>query len=874
MFKNLILIIAISCFSISGFGQHFIKGKVIGVNGEPLGYATITLLNPVDSTLKYFGVSNDKGIYQIKNIKTDKYLMQFSFVGMETIYEEVAIPSESGEDLGEKVMKTSMLDEVIVTAEYVPIKFKQDTVEFNAKAFVTKPDAVVEDLLKKIPGVEVDETGNLKALGEDVTKVLVDGKEFFGSDQKVATKNLPADAIDKVQVFDKKSEEAEFMGIDDGVRDRTINLLLNEKNKKGYFGNLEAGAGNDDLYKTSGKLYRFTKKSQTAILGMYNNVNEFGYSKRGHGGFGQQIKGLNTTAAGGMNLSYNATNYNRYFISYLFRDTKTILEQNTLTENFTKNGSYFQDSELDKDEKDASHSINFGVRHKFNPQNNLTIDGNINLSSNDIVSNTLTGTSLNDSSINSLINATNNHSNISNADARAVYIHKFNDDRTQIKTNIKTSYDNNTADLNWTNTSKIFNPINTKTIAQFQDNDTEKFSLSANPTLVYQIKKFWYLSANIKIGLRNENLDRSQGNPEKKTVIDSLSADFKTVNTSINPALSLRRSTANMRFNISLGVGWDQLNKDLPGLLSENKTYFHFLPRVNYENSYRTGRRITFRYNSNVNMPSVNQLLPVVNTINPLSLYIGNPDLIPEYNQSMFLTWSVFDQFSFTSLFTRLGATYTKDKIGLSHTINEDYTQLITLVNVPYQYNISSYIYFSTPIRSLGMKLNLKSNESWVRGINIVNSTENVSTNFTHTVKLSVENRNKEKWHLNIGGSVSLVNSKFSIDKSLNNNFFNTTYFSEINFTPSDHWSFKTDGNVVNYNSKTFGESFTIPMVNAGISYYFMKGKKGSVTIHGYDLLDKSTGISHKATANYLIQQESNILGRRVMLIFKLRFGK
>jgi len=874
MFKNLIVIIAISCFSLSSFAQHFIKGKVIDEKGEPLNYATVTLLNPIDSTLKYFGVSNDKGIYQIKNVKTDKYLMQFSFVGMETIYEEVSIPSDLGEDFGEKVMKTSMLDEVIVTAEYVPIQFKHDTVEFNAKAFVTKPDAVVEDLLKKIPGIEVDEAGNLKALGEDVTKVLVDGKEFFGSDQQVATKNLPADAIEKVQVYDKKSEEAEFMGIDDGVRDRTINLLLNEKNKKGYFGNLEAGAGIDDHYKTSGKLYRFSEKMQTAILGMYNNVNEFGYSGHGKGGWGQQINGLNTTAAGGINLSYNATKYNRYFASYLFRDTKTILEQHTLKENFIENGSYFQDSEFDKDEKDASHSLNFGVRHNFNPGNNITVDGNINLSANGIDSQMFTNTSLKDSSINSLINAINNNSKLRNADARAVYIHKFNNDKTQLKTNIKTAYDNNISDLDWVNISNILNPINSKIIAQFQDNNTEKFNLSANPTLVHEIKKFWYLSANIKIGLGNENFDRTQGNPRENKVIDSLSVDFKTVNTFIKPAVSLRRSTANKRFNISLGVGWNKLDKQIPDLLSENNTYFHFLPGLSYENSYRTGRRITFRYNSNVNMPSVNQLVPIINTINPLSLYVGNPDLIPEYSHNLSLSWSVFDQFSFTSLFSRLGARYTKDKIGLSQTINEDYTQIITPVNVPYNYNIYTRIYFSTPIRSLGIKLNIRSNETWNRGISIVNSQNNITTNFTHSIKLSVENRNKEKWNLNIGGSVGLTNSKLSIDESLNNNFFNTSYFTQISFTPSEHWSFETDGNVVNYNSKTFGESFTIPLLNAGISYYFMKGKKASVTIHGYDLLDKSTSISQKATANYLIQTESNILGRRVMLIFKMRFGR
>ena len=172
------------------------------------------------------------------------------------------------------------------------------TVEFNAKAFTNKPHAVVEDLLKKIPGIEVDESGNMKALGEDVTKVMVDGKEFFGNDPKVATKNLPAKAISKVQVYDKKSEEAEFMGIDDGVRDRTINLILNEENKQGYFGELELGAGSDkpedpeSFYSASGKLYRFSDKIQSALLGMYNNVNKFGFTGKGHGQWGRKIDGL------------------------------------------------------------------------------------------------------------------------------------------------------------------------------------------------------------------------------------------------------------------------------------------------------------------------------------------------------------------------------------------------------------------------------------------------------------------------------------------------------------------------------------------------------------------------------------------------------
>lgn len=875
IFKATFILIIISCFSVSSYTQHLIKGKVLDNNGRPLSYATVTLLNPQDSTLKYFGISNNKGIYQIKNIKKEKYILQYSFVGMETTYENISIPVKSGEDLGEKKMIVSLLDEVIITAEYVPIKFKHDTVEFNAKAFITKPDAVVEDLLRKIPGIEVDESGNLKALGEDVTKVLVDGKEFFGSDQKVAIKNLPASAIDKIQIYDKKSEEAEFMGIDDGVRDRTINLLLNEKNKKGYFGNVEAGIGSDDLYKTSGKIYRFSKKIQAAALGMYNNINEFGYTGGRHGGFGQQINGLNITAAGGLNLSYNSTDYNRYFISYLARSTNTILEQSTLREIFSESKSYFQDSEYEKDETNSPHSINFGVRHNFNPNNNLTLDGNANIETNDIFSQNYTVTSFNENTMSSLLNNTDNNTFNVNANAKGVYIYKFRNSKTQIKTNFSTLYEKNSSDYNWTDTTITFIPISAVSLlAQYQENKTNKFNLSANPRIVHQIKDIWFLSANVNIGLSNQNLDRIQGNPEGNIVVDSLSADFNTTNNFIKPALSLRRSAGNKQFNFILGTSWNQLNIDLPGFLNVSKSYFHFLPGFSFENSYQTGRRITLRYTSKVNMPSISQLLPVSSNLNQLSVYKGNSELIPEFNQNLRLSWSVFDQFSFTSLFSRFNFGYTKDKISLSKTINEDFTLLVIPVNVAYYYNASSMIYFSTPIRSLGLKVNVRSLESWNRGISLINNSENINTNFTHSLKVSVENRNKEKWHYNIGGSLSLTNSKFSIDKDLNNNFLNTTYFLELNYSPNKHWSFETDGNVVNYNSKSFGESFSIPLLNAGFSYYFLKGEKASVSLQGYDLLDKSTSISQTATINYLIQTESNILGRRVMLMFKMRFGR
>ena len=242
---TLILSLITATFTQLG-GQTFsISGTLFDQEANPLASGTVVLLNPVDSTLEFFGVSNLQGQFQIRNIKKGSYLLQASYIGFQSLYSPLEIPRERGSELGGLILKPMPVDltGAEVVGEAVPLAISGDTIIYNAAAFKTKPDAVTEDLLKQLPGIEVDRAGNIKALGEDVKKLYVDGKEFFGSDPKVATRNIPADAIHQVQVYDKKSDDAEFTGIDDGTRDKTVNLELRKDRKKGVFGNIQGGYG-------------------------------------------------------------------------------------------------------------------------------------------------------------------------------------------------------------------------------------------------------------------------------------------------------------------------------------------------------------------------------------------------------------------------------------------------------------------------------------------------------------------------------------------------------------------------------------------------------------------------------------------------------
>jgi len=873
IYKKILITILVLIPAAPLLAQNNLSGRVSDQQEQALSYATVALLNPADSILVYFGVTDDQGNFKITNIKQGSYLMQYSFVGMETFYRELSIPAPGNGELGTQVLAPNALEEVTVIEEYVPITFRSDTVEFNAAAFTTNSNAVVEDLLKKIPGIEVDEAGNMKALGEDVTNVRVDGREFFGKDPKVATKNLPALAVKKVQVYDKKSDESEFTGVDDGVRERTINLMLNEDHKKGYFGNLSAGYGSNNRYSAEGKIYRFSEKLQSAILGMGNNINDFGYSDKRGMKWGEQVKGDNSSLAGGLNLSYNAEGSNRYFLSYLSSHNRKELEQITTTKNFLREGTYYQQSNLQEKEISTPHKVNLGIRHKFNEQHNLIIDGDLQISSIDISSNRLVNSGIEDSLINSLSNITDSESGIVDLSGRASYAAKFNEDRTHLKVEAEGYFFEDNSMLNWQDSITLYGPDSLSLYVQFRDDKSDRWGLNLSPEVMQRISQFWFVTAGVEMGSHTQGLNRQQQiEREGQVSLDSTFPSFSTHLLSAGPTLSLKRSSNRSQLEFSLKGIWNQLDKVLDESSLEKPAYFFLQPAFNYEYRYRTGRRINLRYFTQVNMPTVAQLYPVPNTLNLLSILQGNLQLDPEYNHGLSASWWYFDQFSFTSVFARLGGGYTKDKIGWSQYTNEELITVMSPVNTPDHSSIYSYISFSTPIRKLGIKISLTSHENWEQGMGIVNGEENTQTNFTHAFRLRLENRKKQKWDVAVGGNLAITDARYSIS-SMNAVYYNTSLLTDLRFTPNEKWSFEADANVISYNAENLDESVSIPLLTAGISHYFLRGERATIGLRGYDLLNKQQGFRHSSLGNYLMQQEWNTIGRYVMLEFKLRIG-
>ena len=781
-------VIAIAFLAIFGraYGQTYIlKGDILDEKAQPLASAAAVLLNPSDSTLLYFSVTGSNGRFEIRNVKKDAYLLQVSLLGYNTLYRSISMPSQLGEDIGSLIMtpKVFNIDEVTVSADRIPIRIKRDTIEYDAKAFKVKPDGVAEDLIKKLPGLEVDRAGNIKAMGEDVNNVLVDGKEFFGNDPKVATRNLPAEAIDKVQLFDRQTDESKFTGIDDGERNQTLNLILDENKKNGIFGDVMAGAGTGERVEAGGKVYRFSQKMQFAALGMFNNINQFGFSLGdfinfsggiskfslgdGHimlGGensfpvnFGQPIYGRGSNGAAGINFSVSNSDNDRFFLSYLGNGSSRNLFETSTTRNYIPDGSFLVNETRDEIKRDTAHRLNFGLRKTIGGKQNIIMNGGLSFNTASNPLNSISGSFLNDVDINRLDRNSNEITSRLAGNADVTYLLKINEGKTIFKLSGRAGYSGSNSDTRFINRTEYLNPYQSEFVSQFYDLKSEAGTYTGSLSLTQKVTKRSFLALSFAAGYSTDDMNRKQGDIDEGMVPDQLlSPDFLKTERFIRPGVTWNLSTQKSQVTFALLSNAGEYISTLNNDGGKTTSYFYLNPRASWEFEYRSGRRLMIDYSTSVNTPAAFQLLPVVNNLNSLSLFYGNRDLTPEYNQNARVTWWLFDQFSFTTILAGLTARYTRDKIGYARTVNENLGQILSLVNVKDEWNAGGDIDFSTPIKPLGLKINLAVNESFTKGISFINGTENINSSLTSRVSLTIDNRKKDKWDIETGSALTI----------------------------------------------------------------------------------------------------------------------
>lgn len=879
-----------------------VTGVVTDSAGVTLSGATVVALTQVDSVLTKFAITNREGAFKLRRVPAGNYILQVTFVGFQSHVHNFSL-TDSALDVGTIALAESVseLGKLVVSSEHIPIVVKKDTIEYNAAAFAMRPNAVVEDLLRRLPGIEVESDGSIKAQGETVRQVLVDGKEFFGGDPKIATRNLPADAVDKVQVYDKLSDMAEFTGIDDGEEQKTINLELKDDAKKGFFGNMTGGLGNSERYDAQLSINRFSPTTQLSLIGNINNVNRQGFSFSDYlsfmGGIGAisidggQIggsvplgsdisDGFSETLAIGLNASRDfgsrTSVRSSYFLSSIEkRQNRTVQQQQLLGSNLSSLAHEVGNQQSDN----LAHRLNLNVKHEIEKGHDIQLRSNFTASTssltNDNFRKTLgpTGLTRNTSQTRYLSDG-----NELGGNASLTYRKRLNSKGRSFVAEVRANLNDSDVSGDLDSETGLFDlgdVVSYSEIIQLQSRlgntlgQTQRISLSEP------------LGGGSLLELRAQR--RSIREDQTKTVFDRFDGSSilnESLSSGLERTYTYYRGGLNYRKNwkdVSLGFGADVQRSSLEGTVagvatSVSRGFTHVLPSANLRYSLTDGAQIYLRYTASTREPSMNELQPFPDNSDPLNVYVGNPDLTPEYRHNATLNFNWFDQFTFTNLFAYINASYTNNKIARSRTIDEQFRQRVTSVNTGGDWTFNGQVNFGTPIRAIGARINLSNSGMYNRGLEFINGEENRSDILRNTVSAKLDNRNKDFFDVSVGARYTFNVVKYSLNQELNQNYVTRTYTADATVYLGDAWQLSASMDYRAYSQDVFGQSTNIPLLGAKITRSILN-QRADIQLVGLDLLDRNEGINFSNFGNLIQEERIASLGRYVMLKFVYRLS-
>lgn len=897
--NRLIHILILLFFTLTATAQDYsITGQVKDEEQTPLLGATIVVLDAADSTMLAFGITDETGKFLVYDVPQGDRVLQVSYTGYSDHGQELTLSGDKTEiDLGEITLSVSsaILEEVSIKAEHIPMGILGDTINYNAAAFKTRPGASVEDLLKKLPGIEVARDGSLKAQGKDVENVLVDGKEFFSGDATIATKNLEAEAVDKVQVYDKKSEEAEFTGIDDGQEEKTINLKLKDGYKSGGFGKASIDAGTENSRQAKLNYNRFSPSVQASIIGNANNINEQafsfneyidfmggfqnvlatgGFSEYNVNGGGQQApQGIRDQKSVGTNLNVDFSKAIKLNANYLFAQNENDLNRTASTENFTDAQTFSTIDTTFSTDKTTNHRVNTKLKYNPNPFNNFTLNTRFYKIGNRDIRNASTQYLVDglDQSMSS--SATNSSTASYNINSSLIYKRKYSKKGRNWISSLRFE------DLNRDEETDINNLFRTLSeedlINQFQSFSNNRQTITGNTKFTEPIGKKLYLGLEYTFNDVVQDPTRDYFNRvENELVLDNeISSKFSSDWRYHELGVSLKRNRK--KLNLNFGLSYMNANlkaRDNGVQLNENEGFHYVLPSLRARYKMKSSKSMEFGYSTRLSAPQLSQMVTQVNNLNPNYLILGNPNLTPEYVHTVSMNYSAFDQFNFSNQFANLSLSYSPNRIVNSRNLRSDLVTEVIPVNAGNHMSANLYFSHHSPIRKLKIKYNISTTMSYSKYNTFVNDIENKVQNANANINFSIENRNKDV--VDIAGGLRLDISAFS------NSF--TSNFDE----PFANYSWYTDGFVnmgkgfnlgVTYDYRTFNSAFfqddqVSHLLGAKFSKSFMDNKL-TLNITARDLLNQNIGVDRSGNINSFSDTRYNTLGRYIMFGLSYRIG-
>ncbi len=904
--KKIYILLAFVTLSAVSFAQTTgsVKGKLIDSLGkQSLKDASVTVVDTKDSSVIVFGLAKADGSFEIRNIPYGSFLLHVSFAGYDPVYKRITVSSTVPvADMGTVFLLVKANDLGNVTVTQSPITMRKDTIVFDASQFKTKPNAVVEDLIKKLPGMDVDKAGNIKSQGETVQRVLVDGKRFFGdSDPKMATKNLPPDVVDKIQVFDDLSDQAKFTGFDDGNRVKTLNITTKKDKRKGYFGKAVLGDGTDGVYDESVNLHRFNGNQQISLLGQANDINKQNFSQQdilggggtrgggGGGAGGMRISvggaggggggGITTTIGGGLNYrdawGPNTDAYGSYFYSNL----RGVTNQQSLAQNIiTPDSSTFSNQTSNSVSRTENHRISFNIESKFDSMNSMVFRPSITFQTSTPYSSATTLTTGGSSGklINSSVNnasSTNTGYNISGANLQLR--HRFAKKFRTASLDLGLSASANNGDGYNYAINKFYQPITkVDTLNQHYTDSANTFSI--NPTFSYtepiganQILEFRYNYSYTQNNSTNNTYEYNNGSHGFTSFDSIFSNSYKFISTSNRMTVSYRVQDPKYNFSIGTGVQYLDFNsKNTTKNITVARNYVSFTPNANFTYNFTRTNTLRVFYNGNTGTPSVAQLQPITTTSDAINFQVGNPNLKPQFSHSFRLLYTNFDVVTQRVIFATINASAIVNDIQSSVIQNPNGGRTTTYVNLDGTYNISGYFNYGFPLKKPKSNLNFTTNVSYSQYQTLVNNVSDFTktTNLGETIKWTTNIKNN--FDMNFGSTTNYTILNNSLQPTLNSNYYTQTFSVEFTAYTNSGWLIASDFDYSYSTNRAAGYNTSVPLLNPSIAKLFGKNQAAEFRLTCFDLLNQNQSATRTTSGNSIVDSKSNVLTRYVMLTF------
>ena len=917
---TLLLILAI-CISLPSFAQQTtIKGNVGDTSEKKeLVNAVISLLRKSDSVLVSFTRSKSKGEFTISNLQKGDYIIMISYPKFAVYVESLPIKGDKEIDLGKinLIRKSDLLKEVVVNQKMAAIRIKGDTIEFRADSFATRQGATVEDLLKKLPGIQVNAKGEITAQGEKVQKVLVDGEEFFSDDPAVVTQNLRADALDKVQVFDKKSDQATFTGIDDGEKTKTINLKLKDDKKKGYFGKVKAGGGPDGKYENEGMINYFKGKKKISVFGTMANTGKAGLSWQDNDKYG-----------GGSNFDYNedegyfysfsdgdefntwggqyngeglprAWNSGAHFSNkwnsdkdnvngnYRFYKQEVAVEGATRTQTILPDTQYFNN--------ETRNTYNQNINHKIDAFYDLQLDS---LSSMKL---TINGSHTNGQSVSAYTSeALNEVQDPVNASKRnlssngtkgafnssILWRKKFQKKGRTISINFDEKYDRSQTNGFVKSYNDFYNSqgdkFRTDTIDQKKESNANTLSFNSKISYTEPLSKTLFLEINYGFRVTNSealrnSFNKTSASDPKYELRDSLySNDYSFLVNTHSAGLSFKVNNDKLVYSIGSNISLSNFRqKDLRTNNLYKYSYTNLFPKASIRYNLKAQSRINLTYNGNTRQPTLDQLQPIRENTDPLNIQIGNPNLKQSFNHTINLSFNDYKVLTSRNIYISTSMNIVDNAIGTSSNVDSVGRRTNQFVNVQGNYNANMWGGYWFKWKKLNVNIGLNFGGQLFRYNSFVNGLKNIndSYNYNFGVSINYDKENKSSFYFSPRATRNY--SVSSLRKDIVTKYW--TSESELGGNVVLPWKmeFTTDVNInIRQKTSVFDRNLNNVKWNAYLSRKFWKNKTGELKLCVLDLLDQNIGFSRNTSSNFISENTYNTVRRVWLLTFTYNFTK